>query len=60
MSDAFKVTFVRSHVTHKNTLSLLKFFLGSFGNDDVKTNEKVKRGIGLMNKTTTLDAHYIT
>ena len=26
MSDAFKVTFVRSHVTHTNTLSLLKFF----------------------------------
>lgn len=61
VSDASKVTFVRLHVMHPYKHPLfIKVFLGSLGNDDVKRNEKVKRGIGLVNKTTTLNVYYIT
>ena len=45
---------------YKHPLFIKVFLGGSWGNDDLKTNEKVKRGTGQMNKTTTLNVHYIT
>ena len=38
--------------------SLFRPILGSFSNDDGDGNEDVKKGIGLLRKTTTLHVHH--